>query len=144
MHSRFLLSAVALLGVAPCTTLVSRPLPTTLHPVGALPKACRINRLPLAATAMNDPGEAAAMSRRAAIWETTVGVSGALVAFSGGAQHAVAESDAAGNRVVPEDNIEFQAKWTYAKAQDILPYIYATAKEGQVDDILSAMDEFGR
>ena len=61
-----------------------------------------------------------------------------------GAQRAAAESDAAGRRVVPEDDMEFHMQWSYAKPQDILPYIYATARRGQVDEILKAMDVFGR
>ena len=61
-----------------------------------------------------------------------------------GARRTAAESDAAGRRVVPEDDMEFHMQWSYAKPQDILPYIYATARRGQVDEILKAMDEFGR
>lgn len=41
------------------------------------------------------------------------------------------------------DSNEFYQKWRYAQASDILPYIFATAREGQVDEILDAMDEFG-
>ena len=59
-------------------------------------------------------------------------------------QRAAADTDGSGKRVVPEDDMEFHQKWMYAKPQDILPYIYATAKEGAVDEILRAMDEFGR
>jgi hypothetical protein len=61
-----------------------------------------------------------------------------------GARRAAAESDAAGRRLVPDDDMEFHMQWSYAKPQDILPYIYATARRGQVDEILKAMDEFGR
>jgi len=70
-------------------------------------------------------------------------VAGHFVALSG-AMRVSAESDAAGNRVVPADDMEFHQQWSYAKPQDILPYIYASAKEGQIDEILKAMDEFGR
>ena len=41
------------------------------------------------------------------------------------------------------DSAEFYQKWRYAAAADILPYIFASAREGQVDEILDAMDEFG-
>ena len=61
-----------------------------------------------------------------------------------GARRAAAESDAAGQRVVPADDMEFHMQWSYARPQDILPYIYATARRGQVDEIIRAMDEFGR
>ncbi len=39
--------------------------------------------------------------------------------------------------------MEFYQKWTYAKPADILPYIFANARKGAVDEILDAMDEFG-
>ena len=80
--------------------------------------------------------------RRAAVAQAAV-VAGHFVAL-GGAVRVNAESDAAGNRVVPADDMEFHQQWSYAKPQDILPYIYASAKEGQIDEILKAMDEFGR
>jgi hypothetical protein len=130
-------------GVAPCTTFFSHPLPTAVNTLGARPEAC--SKLPLTAEAVREREAAAAspLSRRAALRNAAVGASGAWLVLGGG-HCAAAESDAAGNRVVPEDNIEFQAQWRYAKAQDILPYIYATAKQGNVGEILRSMDEFGR
>jgi predicted O-methyltransferase YrrM len=40
-------------------------------------------------------------------------------------------------------NTEFLGKWPYAKPADILPYLYAAGKKGDVDSILAAMDAFG-
>ena len=57
---------------------------------------------------------------------------------------AAADSNAAGLRVVPENDMEFHQQWVYSKPQDILPYIYATATKGQPEEVLQAMDEFGR
>jgi hypothetical protein len=59
-------------------------------------------------------------------------------------QPAAADSNAAGLRVVPENDMEFHQQWVYSKPQDILPYIYATATKGQPEEVLQAMDEFGR
>jgi hypothetical protein len=129
--------------VAPCTTfhqgahLAAAPR-SAAHPRRSGPG------LALAACGGELPVKTEAVwSRRSALRQGAAATGGAWAAF-GDSQRLAAESDAAGNRVVPEDNIEFQAKWTYAKAQDILPYIYATAGKGQVDEIIHAMDEFGR
>ena len=37
---------------------------------------------------------------------------------------------------------EFVAKWPYQKPTDILDYVYATAPDGDVDAVISAMDKF--
>lgn len=130
--------------VAPCTTFHQGA-----HFLAALHRSAPLRPragpgLAACGTGGAPPGGAEAVcSRRSVLRKGAAATGGAWAAF-GDSQRAAAESDAAGNRVVPEDNIEFQAKWTYAKAQDILPYIYATAKKGQVDEIIRSMDEFGR
>lgn len=65
-------------------------------------------------------------------------------ALGAGVGPAAADSNAAGLRVVPENDMEFHQQWVYSKPQDILPYIYATATKGQPEEVLQAMDEFGR
>jgi len=108
---------------------------------GAAHRAAGVQGLSMVASAipLNPHGPTRrAVLRRAAELAVCYG------AAFGGAWRAVAESDAAGRRVVPEDDMEFHMQWSYAKPQDILPYIYATARRGQVDEILKAMDEFGR
>ena len=82
--------------------------------------------------------------RRAALRKAAASVvwgAGTLICSS---QSVTADSDAAGKRIVPEDDMEFHQKWIYSKPQDILPYIYATAQKGRVEEILQAMDEFGK
>ena len=60
------------------------------------------------------------------------------------AQKGAAVADSTGLRIVPENDMEFHQQWVYSKPQDILPYIYATAAKGQPEEVLQAMDEFGR
>jgi catechol O-methyltransferase len=85
------------------------------------------------------------VGRREAVRQAATAAYGlaSIAAFSS-AKPVDAESNAAGRRVVPEDDMEFHMQWTYSRPQDILPYIFATAKKGSVDEILRAMDEFGR
>lgn len=129
--------------VLPCSTFESAVLATRL-PSSALLRCRTPLRLAAAATAHGESAVGEQCGRRAAVRTAVVQAAWVAGVALGGATHATAESDAAGKRVVPEDDMEFHQQWMYAKPQDILPYIYATAKEGQVDQILKAMDEFGR
>ena len=38
---------------------------------------------------------------------------------------------------------DFYSKWPFSRPQDVLPYIYGTAKEGDIDSIVVALDKFG-
>jgi hypothetical protein len=48
------------------------------------------------------------------------------------------------NNAAAENSAYFYMKWQYSQPADILPYIYANAKQGDADAILAAMDEFGQ
>mmetsp|Transcript_37461 Transcript_37461/g.88707 ORF Transcript_37461/g.88707 Transcript_37461/m.88707 type:complete len:318 (+) Transcript_37461:1-954(+) len=86
--------------------------------------------------AMQERGaaEAPAFSRRGLLG---IGFAGAAGAAWGGVKEVRAEEE---ERM---SNSVFYAKWPYSKPSAILPYIYATAKKGDVDSILAAMDGFG-
>jgi hypothetical protein len=44
----------------------------------------------------------------------------------------------------PEAESLFYSRWQYARPADILPFIFTTAKKGDIDGILAAMDEVSR
>eukprot|EP00960_Hanusia_phi_P076826 768617-Hanusia_phi.AAC.2 len=53
-------------------------------------------------------------------------------------------SPPAGSSAASVESSEFYVKWPYAQPSDILPFIFSQASQGNVDEILAAMDEFGR
>jgi hypothetical protein len=38
---------------------------------------------------------------------------------------------------------DFYRQWPFSRPQDVLPYIYGTAKKGDIDSIAAALDKFG-
>ena len=92
--------------------------------------------LPRSRIAMQERGaaEAPAFTRRSLLG---IGFAGSAAAASAGVEAVWAEE---GERM---SNSVFYAKWPYSNPAAILPYIYATAKKGDVDSILAAMDSFG-
>jgi hypothetical protein len=65
---------------------------------------------------------------------TSLGVIAASALFLSSAAEAADETKAV-------DEAAFYSQWRYARPADILPFIFANAKQGDIDGILAAMDE---
>jgi hypothetical protein len=99
-----------------------------------------------------DSSHTRVLTRRSAFGVLACSGSALLQWSSGSVDAAHAAEEVATTKEVADKGIttaavpnsaEFYMKWRYAQPSDILPYIYASAKQGDADAILKAMDEFG-